>query len=380
MTWPIATDYQDAIQNHHISLIPTHLRTYTPVLDKGGFPKLAAGNFACVFRLGDGHQDVAVRCFLRPVTDQERRYRLISEHMRNFSSPNLVGFSYVASGIRIRGQSFPIVTMEWAEGLTLDRFIKRNLGNPDILRRLAARWRGLVANLRGGFMAHGDLQHGNVLADDHGLYLVDYDAMFISPFANDKSPEIGHPNYQHPRRKAENYDCDIDNFAALVIYTSIKAIAAEPLVWDEFSTGDNLLFSKEDYADAGRSRCFKRLKSSPDRVVTTLVGLIEECCSKEVCDVPYLESILQGGSFPAMPPAKAQVGKQQVKRTPPQGQTTTASRQQVICTNCGAANAAHQLYCMKCSSTLPPGSRPCSSCLHEKPIRAVFCRHCGVKA
>ena len=80
-------------------------------------------------------------------------------------------------------------------------------------------------------MAHGDLQHGNVLlvpVPETGrlsLQLVDYDGMFVPALAGFKTGEVGHPAYQHPQRLREAiYNAQIDRFSHLAIYTAIQGV------------------------------------------------------------------------------------------------------------------------------------------------------------
>ena len=44
-----------------------------------------------------------------------------------------MGFQYVEQGIRVRGQWYPIVRMEWAQGDRLDRFVEDHLDAPEML-------------------------------------------------------------------------------------------------------------------------------------------------------------------------------------------------------------------------------------------------------
>jgi hypothetical protein len=64
----------------------------------------------------------------------------------------------------------------------------------------------LASRLREAGVAHGDLQHGNVLlvpatdTDRLSLKLVDYDGMFVPALTGAQTGEVGHPAYQHPQR------------------------------------------------------------------------------------------------------------------------------------------------------------------------------------
>ena len=234
-------------------------------LNQRGMPLVFSGAFACVYAVCVGNRTFAVRCFTREVSDQQSRYGELSNYLLNVLPPSFVHFEYVEHGISVRGDRYPIVRMEWVDGELLSRFVGSRLDQPDTLRRLAAQWRGgPTASLRGLRIAHNDLQHGNVMVQrDGSIRLVDYDGMFLPKFRGERSPELGHKNYQHPGRSSEHYDENVDNFPSLVIYLSLLAIASDPGLWD-FHDEDNLLFTRRDYADPRGSEVFGRLKKSDE--------------------------------------------------------------------------------------------------------------------
>ena len=247
-----------------------------------------------------------MRCFTREVSDQQSRYGELSSYLLNVLPPSFVHFEYVEHGISVRGDRYPIVRMEWVDGELLSRFVGSRLDQPDTLRRVAAQWRGgPTASLRGLRIAHNDLQHGNVMVQrDGSIRLVDYDGMFLPKFRGERSPELGHKNYQHPQRTSEHYDENVDNFPSLVIYLSLLAIASDPGLWD-FHDEDNLLFTRRDYADPRGSEVFGRLKSSDDRAVARLAERLEEYCALPVEKVPDLETVLQDIPPSAVAPPSA---------------------------------------------------------------------------
>jgi formylglycine-generating enzyme required for sulfatase activity len=306
MSWPTPSDYQEAIQNPHLCFQDPGLKAGKTVLTPLGLPRVACGNFASVYEVRSGKQRWAVRCFLRQVSDQQQRYSLVSRHLEEVWLPPLVGFEYQSQGIRVRGQQFPVVKMEWVEGDVLPAYVERHLKSPGALRKLAAQWRGLVNSLRGNHLAHGDLQHGNILvtAQDQ-IKLVDYDAMYIPALGGRNSPELGHVNFQHPQRAARDYDAGLDSFSALVIYLSLRALAVEPGLWKPFHTGENLLLAAPDYKAPARSDAFKRLKRSPDARVAALAAQLERCCLHAVTQMPDFEAVVADPcAAPAPPPAR----------------------------------------------------------------------------
>ena len=136
---------------------------------------------------------------------------------------------------------------------------------------------------------------------DGNVRLVDYDGIFLPRFRGERSPELGHKNFQHPDRTADHYGDYVDNFPSLVIYVSLLAIAADPGLWS-FHNEDNLILTQSDYNDPASSELFNRLKGSPDPTVTELTGILEEYCALPVEKVPDLESILAGPHPPPPPP------------------------------------------------------------------------------
>ena len=295
MAWPGVTDFSEAVQNPHLCFRGTDLEAGEVSVNPRGMPLVFSGAFASVYPVSVGDHTFAVRCFTREVKDQQARYGALSTYLLNVLPPSFVHFEYLEHGINVRGSWYPIVRMEWVHGELLNRFVESRLGEPDALRRVAAQWRGgPTASLRGLRIAHNDLQHGNVMVQDDGnIRLVDYDGMFLPQFRGQPSAELGHKHYQHPRRGADDYDENIDNFPSLVIYLSLLAVAADPGLW-AFHNEDNLVLTRQDYADPGASEAFARLKGSPDPLVARLVERLIDCCSVPVGEVPDLETVLEG--------------------------------------------------------------------------------------
>ena len=301
--WPNIIDYIGAILRPDSNFANDVLRNSKPVFTRRGRPYLDSGQFACVFKFSSDSRNIALRCFLTPSPGRLRRYNLLSKQIITKSLPTLVDFDYVEQGVSISGNWFPIIIMDWIEGHTMDVFVNKHLDKPQLLRQLATKWRSLLSGLRQAGVAHGDLQHGNVLIDRSGeIRLVDYDGMYISEFKGEESPEIGNRNYQHPRRSSQYYNLDIDNFAALVIYISLLAIAAEPRLWHDFYTGENLILRREDFEDPHTSRCINLLRKSQDQVVARITTYLERFCLEPPENVPTLDNLLKGNIPPPPPP------------------------------------------------------------------------------
>src|SRR5439155_15880605 len=140
-------------------------------------------------------------------------------------------------------------------------------------------WLRLSRDLVAARMAHGDLQHGNVIlvpgkkAGSVAPRLIDYDGMFVPALAGSRANELGHPNFQHPRRRDDPFHQDVDRFSHLVVYVAVRCLAAGGRgLWDRYDNGDNLLFREQDFAEPGRSPLFQELWQLDDPDVKALVG------------------------------------------------------------------------------------------------------------
>ncbi len=358
MPWPSITDFTNAVQNPQICFAGNPELAQAEIASgRLGQPLVWSGQFASVYQARLGNRAVAVRCFTHEVRDQQKRYGLLHDFLDAVLPESFVRFRYLEQGIRVNGQWYPVVRMDWADGQALNHFVRDNLENGEAIAEIAARWRGAVNALNGLKIAHNDLQHGNVIVSgDLRLRLVDYDGIFLPSFRGQSSPELGHLNYQHPRRSASNYDERIDNFPALAIYLSLLAIKADPGLWDKFYNDDNLLLTREDYANPDRSACLTALKQSPDEVVRKLAAKLEGYCSLPVEQTPDLETVLNGGTVPPPPPS------------PPL----------VKCRSCGRNNDRGLIYCVNqaCIAPLAPSSLRCF-CQVYIPANARHCPHCG---
>jgi len=260
--WPSARYFTEAIQCPSICFAHPQLRNTLPAVDRLGMPLVTSGQFAYVYKLKstNGSGDFAVRCFRGYLGDRDQRYRAIQDHLRSSPVSYLSSFTYATEGILVGGQRFPILFMQWIDGPTLDLYISEMLNRPDVLLHLSEEWLRLLGALRAANVAHGDLQHGNVIVEHGRLRLVDHDGIFVPAMAGWTASEVGHQHYQHPRRTAEHFDSNLDNFSSLVIYLCLLSLAKQPGLWQEHHD-ENLLFTKSDFADPASSELFKKIRA-----------------------------------------------------------------------------------------------------------------------
>ncbi|MBY0546170.1 MAG: hypothetical protein K2W95_02705 [Candidatus Obscuribacterales bacterium] len=258
--WPAPQDYNEAVQNPHLCFTDAELRSGTPEVNALGLPFVASGAFASVYKFNCGSSARAVRCFLSPVNDREYRYQQLSDYICSDDLVYTVNFEYQSNGIQALSTQVPILKMEWVEGMALNLFIDEFLVSQGEMANLLHLFRRMTQSLHDAGVAHGDLQHGNILVRDNELVLVDYDGMFVPSLAGHQSNELGHPNYQHPGRNALHFGPYLDAFSSWVIDTSLFALTVDPSLWYSLKGGDEcLLFRKADFLDPDKSAAMNTL-------------------------------------------------------------------------------------------------------------------------
>jgi hypothetical protein len=300
MAWPMSQDYNEAIQHPDSCFTDPDLRHGQPVLNALDLPRAYSGNFADVYELNSPGGRWAVKCFTREVPGLRERYAAISQHLQQVPLPFVVDFAFLERGVRVRGRWYPVVKMQWVEGLTLNEFVRRNADEPAVLKRLLRIWVRLAARLREAGIAHGDLQHGNVLLVPGGsgrslaVKLVDYDGMWVPALASRPSGEVGHPAYQHPQRLAEGaYRREVDRFPPLLVATALDCLrVGGRALWDRYDTGDNLLFRAADLQRPAQSPLFRELLQTANGPARRLVGHTLHALRARLESVPLLEDVL----------------------------------------------------------------------------------------
>jgi len=305
MSWPSAAEYGEAIQNLLLTFDDSDIRAGQPSLDLFGLPKPRVGNFSAVFEVRSqvADQKWAVKCFTKHKSGLQERYREIDLHLQQHPLPFMVGFRYVPDGVLVRGQRYAFLKMDWVEGLRLDEFLADILGKPNcgtMLQTLCEMWVRLALWLRKADVAHGDLQHGNVLlvpvSDGKALdlKLIDYDGMFVPALASAASGEVGHPAYQHPERMTQGgYNLESDRFSHLLVYTTLQClISGGRALWDRYYNGDRLLIGPQDLAAPEHSAVFRELWQLPDPHARQLVGHLVCAAKAPLAQVPLLGQLV----------------------------------------------------------------------------------------
>ena len=307
MSWPTPQDFVEAVQNPSSAFRDADLRCGVVATNQLGLPKVISGQFACVFKIESGPKTWAVRCFVRDFPDHQLRYLAISKTLAEPKLPYTVAFAFQVDGIRIRGHWYPIVKMEWLTGKLLGDYIAENVKAPDTLLDIQKQIASIHLGLSSRKIAHGDLQHGNIIVSAGKLYLIDYDGMYVPDLVGKGSHELGHRNYQHPFRTESDFNENIDVFSIWILCASLVALSIDPSLWTKLKGGDdNILFRADDYKEPYRSNAFAVLKSHGDHRIRGIANLLESLCYvTSLADVQIFASDRLCLSLPKVPPPGA---------------------------------------------------------------------------
>lgn len=272
--WPQAAEYNDAVSAEAWSDDPL-LVGLTP--EYGGLydrPIMLCGANAAVFRLQAADGGVsAMRCFFSPPTNAARRAAHLVEHVPAHLTEFIVPTVWVDNGLWVGNEWVPVQLSPWVDGLPLDQWIEDHLHDSERIVTLADQTAHSVVAMQEAGLAHGDLQHGNILVTEGDLpVLVDLDSFVVfdpltaEPIDGWPLPaELGQPAYQHVQRmRLAEWASGVDVFSCLVIDASLRLLAAEPEMWASHNNGDNLIIGRADLEDPFSSKLIQHMVDHSD--------------------------------------------------------------------------------------------------------------------
>jgi len=235
--YPSRTDIVTAMRNPQVSFKASELIGGT-IIQKGSRVIQYSGGYTTVFPFNTSEgEKVAVRCWIADIGDAKRRSQEISTYLANLNNSYFCNFQYLEEALLINGNIYPIVLMDWVEGKTLKDFINDNIhSNPSSISKVRENFKEMVTYFHQQNIAHGDLQHGNILVNpDCSLTIIDYDSMYIKPLEGMSDAIKGLPGYQHPSRSANSFvNPKLDYFSELVIYLSLLVFETQPNLWVKY--------------------------------------------------------------------------------------------------------------------------------------------------
>lgn len=243
MNYPLISEYKAAILDAEDNF--DKLADLRPVLDGRGEPVMSSGNFAVVFKMTDGKKNYAIKCFTKDQEGREEAYRQICDYLPSVPSQYMVRTEYLEKELFVDtnhqsdDEEFPVLKMDWVDGISLDRYIKDIRDDQQKRIRLADEFRGIAFWLLSQEFAHGDLKPDNIIVTNDGrLVLVDYDGMFVPAMSGQEARELGTPFYRYKGRTLKDFDVFADDYACTFIMMVLAANCIEPMDFDCFTSPD----------------------------------------------------------------------------------------------------------------------------------------------
>ena len=134
MNYPLISEYIEAIKSAEDNF--EELSYLRPVLGDDGLPVMTSGNFAVVFKMKDERDGklYAVKCFTKEQEGRSESYKLIADEMEFVSSNYLTPIKYLERELFVDTEQtdeteFPVLLMDWVEGVPMDKYIQGNINN-----------------------------------------------------------------------------------------------------------------------------------------------------------------------------------------------------------------------------------------------------------
>jgi hypothetical protein len=227
-----------------------------------------SGAFAAVFKGSINGSNYAIRCFLTAEVETINRYKTICDYLNGIHESWKTECEFIENEISINNNFYPILKMEWLNGLLINQFVSNHLSDNNFLTELQEKLLAISNDLEKQQIGHGDIQCGNIIitgkSSNFQVKLIDFDGMYVPALTNTKSIEKGRSEFQHPKRRLNHFNPEMDRFSFWVMITALEALKLDKTLWLEvmkggFNTLDNFLFTIQDFLNPNQSKLFNRL-------------------------------------------------------------------------------------------------------------------------
>ena len=296
---PTIPEIRIAVENKDSLVLDEHSKKGTFRTDSRGRLIAYSGGFSVVFpyKTSKG-EEWALRCWHTDLGNLRSHFDILSEELQKFGSTYFCDFTYIDEGILVNGMKYPTTRMRWVEGDNLKEFLCKHGNEKERIKKLAYSFLKMVRFLHEHSIAHGDLQHGNILIDKtDNIFLIDYDSVYLPALYGQADFITGLKGYQHPSRVSNiNASEKLDYFSELIIFTSILAVAENPHLTDKYNleNTEHLLFSHEDFSDLESSEIYKDLMALKG-LFPNLLGVLKDYLSKsDINELTPFDQIMKG--------------------------------------------------------------------------------------
>lgn len=260
---PILSSIRTSVENQQKLILDTHAKNGQFCRDIRGRLVAYTGGFTIVFPYETNSEKWAFRCWHAELGNVRRRFEIVARAIQQSKAKYLCDFVYVDEGIIVDGKIYPTTRMRWVDGVNIKDYLCQNKTKKATLNKLANKFLSLVQDMHKHHLAHGDLQHGNIIVDSKGeLFLIDYDSFYCDELKGEPDIITGLKDYQHPLRKNNQIVSEkIDYFSELIIYLSIIGVSVKPRLVEQYhmENADHILFEADDFTNLQSSNIYQEL-------------------------------------------------------------------------------------------------------------------------
>lgn len=246
------------------------LKHLVPVFDNEDFLIFIKGESSVIYKMEDKETGdyFAVKIYLDG-KDRAERYSIITDNLHNLDSPYFLPIHYFKDEFFINNNTsnslydsdkvlYPVLLMEWVEGVSLERFLYEMVDNTYMLEKIAYEFSRFTIWITLQPFVHGNIKANNIFVRyDGSPVLLDYDNFYSSAMTIIE--------------KCSNKE-SIDDSPLIAILLSLKVLSICPGLISQIRGNDYLLFSEKNFSNIPHTQLFKILFPSFSGELNKLLG------------------------------------------------------------------------------------------------------------
>lgn len=270
MSTQLIREFNDAILSD-IQCFRT-LKHLTPVFDNKDFLIFIEGESSVIYKMEDKEMGrvFAVKIYIDG-KDRAEQYSIIQDNLHNLDSPYFLPIHYYKDEFLINSDTsssyydseplyYPVLLMEWIEGVSLDMFLNEMVDNTYMLEKIAFEFSRFTTWITLQPFVHGNIKVKNIFVRyDGSIVLLDYDNFYSSAMT--------------VIEKCSNKET-IDDYPLMAILFSLKVLSICPGLISQIRDNNYLLFNEKDLYNIQNTKLFKILFPSFSGEINKLLGTI----------------------------------------------------------------------------------------------------------
>ena len=223
--------------------------------------------------------------------DRAEKYSIIKDELQGLNCPYLLPIQYFEDEFFIEDESsvsslgskivsYPVLLMEWVEGVSIGTYLQEAVDNYFMLEMVAYRFSQFAAWITLQPFTHGKIKANNIIVREDGSFVfIDYDCLYA-------------PDMEKARKECNKKSSD--DFSLLAILISLKAISICPGLILENKCKDYILFDEKDFRDILNTKLINILFPSWSEELNQLLGALFVLISGvDLCRLPIQALLLR---------------------------------------------------------------------------------------